>query len=109
MGANWTVRATQSINKIIAGGFTVFGVAFRTGVEAIASGELSMTVTLANAMPSTSYAVMPCLGNNTDAGPMILPITWQVISTTQFKVTWGVPLDSANYMLSYLIIGKNTA
>lgn len=109
MSTNWTVKVTQSITKIMAGGFTVFGVAFRTGVEALDVASLEKTVTLTTAMPSTAYAVIPCLGNNTDTGMQILPLTWKVVSTTQFTVTWGVPLGSANYMLSYLIIGKNTA
>jgi hypothetical protein len=71
------------------------------GLESIAAGVTSVTVTLSPARAAATYRLALAMENTTDTDPMIQPMVVTAKSTGSFTVSWNVATDSANYKLNW--------
>jgi hypothetical protein len=69
----------------------------------IASGQTSVTVTLATEQSSNNYVVLCQLSNIVDSSVQYQPITISNKTPSGFTATWNGPTESANYKLDYAI------
>jgi len=76
----------------------------RASTIALALGSSSVTVSFSAALPTSVYALSVSMINTVDNNAFIQPIL--VTSRTQngFTAKWSMPLDTANYTLSYTAI-----
>lgn len=72
---------------------------------ALTSGSTSISI-LFPEQPDLSYVVFVMMENLIDPTPQFQQVEITSKSTTGFTVSWNVPLDSANYVLSYIVPSK---
>lgn len=72
----------------------------------IASGATSISINFTSPQPDTSYVVFGMLENTIDAHPQFQQIELIDKSVNGFIFSWNHPLDSANYILSYIVPPK---
>lgn len=75
----------------------------RTAKIALANGAVSHTVVFSTPMTS-DYTVAPTFVNNVDAYPLFQPFIISNQTYNGFTVSWNMPLDSVNYLLTYTVI-----
>ena len=68
----------------------------------LTSGTTSLAVTIP-AQPDTSYIVLAMMSNTVDTFPQYQQVEVTAKSTTGFTFSWNHPLDSSNYLISYVI------
>ena len=96
-------NVTQSdIYQLVGGGGSggSGGVAQEVGLSL---GSISVTVVFPTPLSATTYVVIAQLVNKTDPDPDFQPITITNKTTTGFTATWNMPLDTANYLLDYVV------
>lgn len=70
---------------------------------ALTIGTTSMVVTFPLPQSSANYVVLGQIVNETDPDPEYIPVTITNKTTTGFTASWNAPLDTANYLLDYLV------
>jgi hypothetical protein len=73
------------------------------GRQAIAD-QASTVVVSFTALPNTDYTVNATLENTSDSPPSIYPFIVSAKTTSSFTVTFAGDMDSANYLLDWMII-----
>jgi hypothetical protein len=66
----------------------------------------SVSVSFSSTQPDTSYVVLAIMENLVDPFPQIQQVEVIAKSTTGFTAIWNMPLDSANYKLSFIVPPK---
>jgi len=79
----------------------------QAGTATVASGATSKSITFGTPMTDTNFSIQVGFVNVTDPTPQFQTVTPTAISTTGFTATWNSDLDSANYVLHY-IVTENT-
>jgi hypothetical protein len=92
------------INAILAGASAASG--YIAKQTPLTSGSTSYTVTIPS-QPDISYVLLAIMGNLIDAHPQYQQVEVTNKATTGFTFTWNVPLDSANYFISYIVLPKS--
>tara|TARA_R110000868_G_scaffold242882_4_gene498495 strand:- start:4906 stop:6279 length:1374 start_codon:yes stop_codon:yes gene_type:complete len=98
-----TVDATQTTGL-------AWGPVVKSGSNTMTVQAITKAVTFANAnpMPSANYSLTVNIANYTDASPIRQLLTSIVKTTAGFTVEWDSPLDSANYILEWQVIGHTS-
>lgn len=76
------------------------------GNVTVASGATSKVITFSSAMADTNYSIMVLFTNIVDATPQFQPITPTAISVNGFTATWNGGLDTANYVINYIVVAN---
>lgn len=83
----------------------------RSGQVSVASSSIEATVYFSTPFDTNNYTVSVNWVNTTDTYPLYQPIVVTTLgalgtpmSTDGFKVKWNAPLDSGNYVISYVAI-----
>lgn len=75
----------------------------RAGSVPADNNSLSKIITFSSALSDTNYAIVPIFSNIVDATPQFQPIVPTAISVGGFTASWNGNLDSANYVINYLV------
>lgn len=72
-----------------------------SGQVAILVGTTSVSITLTNPYPDTSYIISATMMNLIDSVPNFQPMLITAQTASGFTVTWNAPMPSGNYLLNY--------
>lgn len=78
----------------------------RAGEATLASGIKTKAIVFGTPLPNASYQISAKLKNTSDANPIFQDIIITAQGATGFTASWNVNLDTANYVLSW-ILGEN--
>lgn len=73
---------------------------------ALNSGTTQLSVTFTSPQTDTSYIVLPMMENLVDSNPQFQQVEVTSKTVSGFIVQWSNPLDTANYVLSYIVPPK---
>lgn len=73
---------------------------------ALNSGTTELSVTFPIPQTDTSYIVLPMMENLTDPHPQFQQVQVTSKTVSGFVVQWSNPLDTSNYVLSYIVPPK---
>jgi hypothetical protein len=71
---------------------------------ALTNGSTSVAVSFATVMPDATYSVTYSITNTTDSSVLFQPTVTTLQTAGGFVAKWNAPLDSVNYILSYIAI-----
>jgi hypothetical protein len=77
----------------------------KSGTTAVASGATSKAIAFATTFGSTSYSAQAVLQNTVDTDPIHVPCVVIAKANTGFTVEWSDALPTANYSVSWVIVG----
>lgn len=77
----------------------------RAANVAITSGQASVAVTFSSAEADTTYVIVFSIQNTVDANPIFLQGYISAKSTSGFTVKFNAPASTANYILTYSVVG----
>ena len=70
------------------------------------SGTTELSITFPTPQTDTSYIVLPMMENLTDPHPQFQQVQVTSKTVSGFTVQWSMALDTANYVLSYIVPPK---
>lgn len=74
---------------------------------AIPNAATSINVNFPIPLLSSSYTVIAQMVNSTDVNPQYVPMTITNKTLNGFTASWNAPVDSANYLIDYIVPGVN--
>lgn len=77
---------------------------FKAQSASLTNGTTSVSVTFSSAMTDANYALTVTMKNTTDTNVLLQPVVITFQDANGFVAKWNSPLDSTNYLLSYIAI-----
>ena len=75
-----------------------------TGQLSIGLGASSQVISVPVPYGTVNYAVMAVMSDLTDPHPRFQPLVITSKSSSQFTISWPIPTESANYVLTYYVL-----